>query len=119
MKFSPIDRNRLVSCGRENIKFYRIKDDHVPGHPVILKHHARNTVFTVFDFEFAYEESSAANQSGTVKRIFVGSKHGMLYQVNYHTRELVGVTKCHDNAICSIALSAGFCATGSEDLYMR
>lgn len=50
LKFSPVDTNKLVSCGRENIRFWRVKNQHLPGTPVILNHHARNTVFTVFDF---------------------------------------------------------------------
>lgn len=119
MKFSPIELDKLVSCGRENIRFWRIKNGHLPAGTVVLNHHARNTVFTVFDYEFAYEEPSAAKQFGKVKRVFIGSKTGMLYQVNYNTRELEGVFKCHDLAICSISLSAGFCITGSEDQFLR
>jgi hypothetical protein len=60
MKFSPIELDKLVSCGRENIRFWRIKNGHLPAGTVVLNHHARNTVFTVFDYEFAYEEPSAA-----------------------------------------------------------
>jgi WD repeat-containing protein 90 len=46
MKFSPIEADHLVSCGRENIRFWRIKSDHLKGGAVVLNHHARNTVFT-------------------------------------------------------------------------
>jgi len=119
LKFSPIKLDQLVSCGRENIRFWRIKNSHLPGCAVVLNHHARNTVFSVLDYEFSFEDPSAAQQFGSVKRVFVGSKQGMLYQVNYATRELEGVFKCHEQAICSICLSAGFCVTGSEDQYLR
>ncbi len=50
IKFSPTEPDRLVSCGRENIRFWRVKNQHLPGSPVVLNHHARNTVFTVLDF---------------------------------------------------------------------
>ena len=43
----------------------------------------------------------------------------MIYLVNYNTRELEGVFKCHEDTICSIAISAGFCVTGSADQYLR
>ena len=54
-----------------------------------------------------------------MKRVFVGSKKGLLFLVNYFTRELEGVIRIHDAAICSISVSAGFCVTGSEDQYLR
>jgi len=60
MKFSPIELDKLVSCGKENIRFWRIKNGHLPASAVVLNHHARNTVFTVLDFEFAFEDPSAA-----------------------------------------------------------
>lgn len=52
IKFSPLENDRLVSCGRENIRFWRIKNQHLPGGAVVLNHHARNTIFTVFDYDF-------------------------------------------------------------------
>ena len=42
-----------------------------------------------------------------------------VYQVNYLSRELEGVFKCHDSAICYPALSVGFCISGSDDQYLR
>lgn len=56
IKFSPIDNNKIISCGHENIRFWRIKDEHLPGASVVLNHHARNTTFANFDFEFNYED---------------------------------------------------------------
>jgi hypothetical protein len=53
MKFSPIDNTRLVSCGKQNIRFWKIKDTrNIRGSAVVLGHHSRNpdAVFTDFDF---------------------------------------------------------------------
>lgn len=50
LKFSPVNTDQLVSCGKENIRFWRVKNQHLPGSPVVLNHHARNTIFTVLDF---------------------------------------------------------------------
>jgi WD40 repeat protein len=59
IRFSPVDNNRLVSCGHENIKFWRIKNGHLPGTAVVLNHNARNTTFAVFDFEYSYEDPTS------------------------------------------------------------
>ena len=78
IKFSPVDNSKLMSCGHENIRFWRIKDGHLPGSCVVLNHHARNTTFAVFDFEFQYETS-------TVSNVYFGAKTGVLYKVNYNS----------------------------------
>ena len=120
IKFSPTEPDRLVSCGKENIRFWRIKNQHLPGGAVVLHHHARDTVFTVFDYDFGKsDQPRLAARDDVVKRVLVGSKHGFIYQVNYDTRELQSVFKIHDLSICSIAVSAGFCVTGSQDQYLR
>ena len=43
----------------------------------------------------------------------------MIYLVNYNTRELEGVFKCHEDTITSIVVMPGLCVTGSADLYLR
>ncbi len=58
-------------------------------------------------------------QSDKLKRVFVGSKDGLLFHINYLTQELEGVYKIHESSVCSISVSAGFCVTGSEDQYLR
>jgi WD40 repeat protein len=41
MRFSPFEEFGLVSCGRENIRFWRIRKGHLPGRPVLLNEYAR------------------------------------------------------------------------------
>jgi len=86
LKFSPIDNCRLVSCGKENIRFWRIKEtNNIRGSAVVLNHHARNTVFTSLDFEWGARASSHgainpnSKENESLKRVFVGSKHGMVF----------------------------------------
>lgn len=120
IKFCPIDTNRLVSCGKENIRFWRVKNQHLPGTPVILNHHARNTVFTVLDFEYFYDDPNPLKQKSEIRRVYVGSQNGLLFQINYENHQLEEVYKLHENsAITSIVLSAGFCITGGEDQLLR
>ena len=55
IKFSPVDPTRLASCGKENIRLWRIKDTgNIRGSAVVLNHHARDTVFTCLDFEYGF-----------------------------------------------------------------
>jgi hypothetical protein len=79
LKFSPIDSTRLASCGKENIRFWRIKNNgSIRGSAVVLNHHARNTVFTSLDFEYGFK-SSDPKENESLKRLFVASKHGMVF----------------------------------------
>ena len=73
----------------------------------------------MLEYDFNHENPHTALTSDTAKRVFVGTKHGLLFQVNYLTRELEGVFKIHDSCICSLSVSAGFCVTGSEDQCLR
>jgi hypothetical protein len=53
------------------------------------------------------------------KRLFVGSKHGTVYQINYGTEELKETYKTNDRAITSISVNDQFCVVGSDDSYLR
>jgi WD40 repeat protein len=118
LRFSPIDSYKLASCGRENIRFWRIKNGHIPGSAVVLNHHARNTIFTSLDFEFGFKSSDPV-ENESLKRLFVASKHGMVMQINYHTQALEGAFQLHDAGIYSISVNEAFCVTGSEDQFLR
>jgi len=41
MRFSPYEPGKLVSCGGENVRFWRIKAGHLPACPAILNEFAR------------------------------------------------------------------------------
>ena len=80
IKFSPYDDNHLVSCGRENIRFWRIKSGLLRGCPVRLNEYARGTIFTDLAYEGAYGPSPS---EGTAqKRVFVSTATGTVVQVN-------------------------------------
>lgn len=85
----------------------------------MLNHHARNSIFTVLDFEFSHDDPKVVLQSDKLKRVFVGTKTGWLYQINYFTRLIEGIYQVHESSICSLSISPGFCVSGSEDQYLR
>ena len=123
VKFSPIDNNRLVSCGKENIRFWRVRETaNIRGSAVVFNHHARNTVFTSLDFEWGAHSSQAygalnpvSRENESLKRVYVASKHGMVFQINYATEALEATYRTNETAIYSIAVNEAFCVTGSED----
>jgi hypothetical protein len=52
----------MVVCGRENIRFLRIKKGFLPGCAVVLNAYARNTVFTCLDYESSQDLVTMHNQ---------------------------------------------------------
>ncbi len=111
-----------MSCGKENIRFWRVKDGSIRGSAVVLNHNARNTVFTSLDFEWGARAvanygdiNPISRENESLKRIFVASKHGMVFQVNYLTEALEATYRTNETAIYTIAVNEAFCVTGSED----
>jgi WD40 repeat protein len=117
IKFSPYEEGHLVSCGRENIRFWRIKSGLLRGCPVRLNEYARGTVFTDLAFESAYGPSPS--EGDAQKRVFVSTAAGTVVQVNYASKAMECVYRLHDSAIHTIAVNEGFCVTGSEDKFLR
>jgi WD40 repeat protein len=117
MRFTPHAATALVSCGRENIRFWRIKNGHLPGCSVVLNEYSRGTTFTDLDFEstFGVRPVDGAGH----RRVFVANSRGMVAQVNADTRVLECVFRLHDAGICSLSVNEGFCVTGSEDKFLR
>ncbi|OQR87720.1 WD repeat-containing protein 90 [Achlya hypogyna] len=108
--FSTYEPERLVSCGRENIRFWRLKGGHLPGCPVVLHEYARDNTFTAVAFD-----PVAAHG----RPLYVASTQGTLFVLDYDSMVLTCVYKLHDGAIASLAVNAGFCVTGSRDGLLR
>lgn len=100
--------------------------NNIRGSAVVLNHHARNTVFTSLDFEWSARAAAnygslnpISRENESLKRIFVASKHGMVFQINYATEALEATYRTNESAIYTIAVNEAFCVTGSEDQYLR
>lgn len=123
IKFSPISDYKLVSCGKENIRFWEIKKTkNIRGSSVILGPHCRETVFTSLDFEWGarYEEEfHRFKDPYLLQHLYVASKHGMVFKINYHTEAMESNYRTNDTAIHSIACNENYCVTGTEDNFLR
>lgn len=129
LKFSPIDNYKLISCGKQNIRFWRIKETrNIRGSAVVLNQFARDTVFTCLDFELSamrsgpetiLHDGAQGKKKDGLRRVYVASKTGMVYQINYDDEVLEATYRTNDSAIYSIAINQAFCVTGSEDQYLR
>jgi WD repeat-containing protein 90 len=82
ISFNEAHQSSLVACGRENIRFFKIKNGHLPGQSVTLNNTARGKIFnrSVVDY--------VSNDKGQRKAInvFVSTNCGLLYVVNYQSR---------------------------------
>lgn len=60
-------------------------------------------------------DSSSVKKKDGLRRVYVASKSGMVYQINYDDETLEATYRANDSAIYSISINQAFCVTGSED----
>lgn len=116
--FSPFFDEGLVSCGRENIRFWRMKKGHLPGRPVQLNEFSRGYLFT--DLAYAHAPQVGKEQSDTlVPCVFVASSMGMLLRVDCRQEQVVCAYQLHNGPIRSLSMNNSFAVTGGDDCRMR
>ncbi|XP_059835285.1 WD repeat-containing protein 90 isoform X3 [Hypanus sabinus] len=133
MKIADFDDTRMVSCGRDNIRLWRVRNGALRSCPVNLgEYHC--LAFT----DVAFEEGHLADKDPVDRTLFACSKSGHILEIDYknvvikkarrlfpsqqnhsHQPETVTLNTGAGIAINSISVSAAFCATGSEDGYLR
>nr|XP_033770291.1 WD repeat-containing protein 90 isoform X1 [Geotrypetes seraphini] len=133
MKIAFFDDTRMVSCGRDNIRLWRVRSGVLRSCPVNLgEYHALE--FT----DLAFEEGYSPDREPQDRMLYVCSKSGHILEIDYkkvsirNVRRLLPSQRQHAQrrekqtfnsgpgiAINSISISATFCATGSEDGYLR
>ena len=116
----------MVSCGRENVRFWRLKHGHLPGCPGALHEYARDATFTDLCFEPVYgardgldvaDALRAANDPGACvedvlsrgdKVVFVAATSGHVLQLSYAQRALLCVLRLHDGPIRRVDATPGY-----------
>ncbi|XP_064318212.1 WD repeat-containing protein 90 isoform X4 [Phalacrocorax carbo] len=133
LKIAFFDDTRMVSCGRDNIRLWRVRSGVLHSCPVNLGEY-HSLEFT----DLAFEEGHVAEREPEDRTLFVCSKSGHILEVDYKNvcmrsaRRLLpaqprgcqqldktGGAAGPGIAINSISVSSTFCATGSEDGYLR
>ncbi|XP_031573056.1 WD repeat-containing protein 90-like, partial [Actinia tenebrosa] len=121
MRIADFDDSRMLSCGKENIRFWRLRNGSLRSCPIELRQHSM-TEFT--DIVYGLRERSSA----TPNKIYCSTTSGAIYQIDYHKIVLDRVIKLlpigghHSNNQVSInvlVVNEMFCATGSDDGYLR
>ncbi|KAE9300961.1 hypothetical protein PF001_g14679 [Phytophthora fragariae] len=120
--FSPYeqqDHYHLVSCGRENIRYWRVNPNtgHLTGCPVILNEYSRGTVFTDIGFDTIVE--THPSDIRRVRPLYVASSLGTLLVIDYDSKQVMCVYQLHDASINCLSINEGFCVTGSDDCFLR
>ncbi|KAM4526174.1 WD repeat-containing protein 90 [Fundulus diaphanus] len=133
MKIAFFDDTRMVSCGRENIRLWRVRNGTLRSCPVHLgEYHSLD--FT----DVAFEEGISSDQHVDDRTLFASTRSGHIFEIDYsrvavkNVKRLLPAQQQHADrrekqtfntgpgiAINSISVSSSFCATGSEDGFLR
>ncbi|KFR16439.1 WD repeat-containing protein 90, partial [Opisthocomus hoazin] len=128
LKIAFFDDTRMVSCGRDNVRLWRVRSGALRSCAVSLGEY-HSLEFT----DLAFEEGHAAEREPEDRTLFVCSKSGHVLEVDYKNvcmrsaRRLLPAQPQVSFfgfpgpgiAINSISISSTFCAMGSEDGYLR
>ena len=110
VKFVPYSDNILISCGYENIKFYRIKDDTLYEKSVVIDKFAKNNNFLCIDFNKAIFGDNYTDKG----KAFIGSSLGQVIQISCQSQELESIYLVDNSPILDICINEMFAVTGSE-----
>lgn len=116
IEFSPYEENSLISCGRENIRFWRIKKGHLPGRPVLLNEYSRGYNFHSIAF---YNDPGANPKEPRRPCAYMTSNKGVLLKIDCEKEEVVCAHQLHKSSITSFAIQLGYAVTGSSDNKLR
>lgn len=122
VKFNQQVPNSIIACGKENIKFYKIKSGHLPGQAVMLNNTARGKIFnnSIVQKQAAETQKQGA-QPQKVSFVFVTTVDGLLYFVNYHSRVVEKIIQIHDDKISAflVAPNGSFYVTAAQSGMLR
>ncbi|XP_040295640.1 WD repeat-containing protein 90 isoform X1 [Bufo bufo] len=133
MKIAFFDDTRMVSCGRDNVRLWRVRGGALRSCPVNLGEY-HNLEFT----DLAFEVGHSPDRELEERTLYVCSRSGHILEIDYKNVSLSNVRRLQTTpaqhgerrekttfssgpgiAINSVCVSATYCATGSEDGYMR
>ena len=117
IRFLPFQDASLVACGRENIRFFRVRKACLPACPVILNEFARG--FSFSDFAFSPNTEVEMLSSSVPPCAFFASNRGILLKIDCGKKTVVCAYQLHTGAIRSLTIYAGYAVTGGADSRLR
>jgi WD40 repeat protein len=111
IRCNPAFLDGLVSCGRENIRMWRVKSQHLIGRPVLLSQYARDHIYSDIAFE---QDSSDADQIA-----YAASGKGTVLKFHLITGQVICAYRLHESAIRAFGIHHGFAFTGGDDSRLR
>ncbi|XP_053550193.1 WD repeat-containing protein 90 [Bombina bombina] len=133
MKIAFFDDTRMVSCGRDNVRLWRVRSGSLRSCPVNL-----GDYHTLEFTDLAFEVGHSPERELEDRTLFVCSRSGHILEIDYKNVVLNNVRRLQPSqpqhserrekqtfatgpgiAVNCLSISATFCATGSEDGYLR
>ncbi|XP_068614509.1 WD repeat-containing protein 90-like [Brachionichthys hirsutus] len=133
MKVAFFDETRMVSCGQDNIRLWRMRSGKLRSCPVDL-----GEFHSVSFTDVAFQEGTSVNLHQDDRTLYASSRNGFIFEIDYSRVVIANVRKllpAHQQradrgekrtfntgpgiAINSISVSSSICCTGSDDGFLR
>ena len=111
IKYVPYSDDIIISCGYENIKFYRMKNSTLFEKTIVLEKFAKNNNFLCIDFN----KSIFGDNYNDKGLAFIGSNLGQVIQISCQSQELEYIYLVDNAPILSICANEAFVVTGAEN----
>lgn len=108
--FSRCEGTGFISCGRENIRLWRVRKGHLPGRPIVLNNYSRGHEYSTVAYEVAAQVTVF---------FYVASSKGLVLKVNQTTEQVMCAFQLHADAIVSFHIHNNFAVTGGADNRLR
>jgi WD40 repeat protein len=115
VRFTPFSENDVISCGRENIRLWRVKSQHLSGRPVLLNQYSRGHSFT----EVAFDLQQCDAKNSNPQFVYASSSTGIVLKFHYKTSQVLCAFQLHSSSIISFGIWNGFAVTGGADSRLR
>jgi hypothetical protein len=86
----------MVGCGRENIRFFKVKNNFMPSQLVSLNNTARGKVFNNSASAYKFDEIKQSRKPTT---IYASTECGLIYFVNYFSRQIDKIIQAHEDTL--------------------
>eukprot|EP00818_Percolomonas_sp_WS_P000463 CAMPEP_0117451660 /NCGR_PEP_ID=MMETSP0759-20121206/9133_1 /TAXON_ID=63605 /ORGANISM="Percolomonas cosmopolitus, Strain WS" /LENGTH=1062 /DNA_ID=CAMNT_0005244289 /DNA_START=36 /DNA_END=3221 /DNA_ORIENTATION=- len=118
VKFVPGTDSKIVTCGDQNIRFWRMKNGVLRGCTISSENLSLTQKQEFLDLAFERAQLDNKLQSDSHK-LFISTETGSVYQINYKKRLVECIYQLHEGPIRTIFVNEGICVTGSDDQFIR